>query len=128
MELAYTLATDPELEPTMEDVVVLLIPSVNPDGQQMVSEWYERTLGTPYEGGVNVPLIVALILVSMMGEDLRFGEGPLAPWVAFLLTALLCLAAPLGGLLFHGLVTHAVRTDPNRRFRAMASSLGGSCT
>ncbi|NIN72754.1 MAG: peptidase M14 [Gemmatimonadetes bacterium] len=51
MELAYTLATDPELAATLEDVVVLLIPSVNPDGQQMVSEWYERTLGTPYEGG-----------------------------------------------------------------------------
>jgi hypothetical protein len=51
MELAYTLATDPELATTMEDVVALLIPSVNPDGQQMVSDWYERTLGTPYEGG-----------------------------------------------------------------------------
>jgi hypothetical protein len=51
MELAYTLATDPDLAATMEDVVVLLIPSVNPDGQQMVSDWYERTLGTPYEGG-----------------------------------------------------------------------------
>jgi hypothetical protein len=50
MELAYTLATDPELAATLEDVVVLLIPSMNPDGQQMVSDWYERTLGSPYEG------------------------------------------------------------------------------
>ncbi|MGD2216755.1 MAG: M14 family metallopeptidase, partial [Gemmatimonadales bacterium] len=51
MELAYRLATDPEMAAAMEDVVVLLIPSMNPDGQQMVSDWYERTLGTPYEGG-----------------------------------------------------------------------------
>jgi hypothetical protein len=51
MELAYTLATDADLAATMKDVVVLLIPSMNPDGQQMVSDWYERTLGTPYEGG-----------------------------------------------------------------------------
>ncbi|UCC71764.1 MAG: peptidase M14 [Gemmatimonadota bacterium] len=51
MELAYTLASDPDLAATLEDVVVLLIPSANPDGQQMVSDWYERTLGTPYEGG-----------------------------------------------------------------------------
>ncbi|UCC84316.1 MAG: peptidase M14 [Gemmatimonadota bacterium] len=51
MELAYKLATDPNLSAMLEDVVVLLIPSVNPDGQQMVSDWYERTLGTPYEGG-----------------------------------------------------------------------------
>jgi len=51
MELAYRLATDTDLRATMADVVVLLIPSMNPDGQQMVSDWYERTLGTPYEGG-----------------------------------------------------------------------------
>jgi hypothetical protein len=50
MELAYTLATDAELGGLLEDVVVLLIPSVNPDGQQMVADWYERTVGTPYEG------------------------------------------------------------------------------
>jgi len=50
MELAYTLVSDPELAEALQDVVVLLIPSVNPDGQQMVVDWYRRTVGSPYEG------------------------------------------------------------------------------
>jgi hypothetical protein len=50
MELGYALITDPELLEALESVVVLLIPSVNPDGEQMVVGWYARTLGTPYEG------------------------------------------------------------------------------
>jgi hypothetical protein len=32
-------------------VVVLLVPSMNPDGQQMVVDWYKKGLGTPLEGG-----------------------------------------------------------------------------
>lgn len=50
MELAYTLATDPNLASTLEQIVVLLVPSINPDGQQLVVDWYGRTVGTPYEG------------------------------------------------------------------------------
>ena len=51
MELAWRLATNDTLQRQLRDVVVLLIPSANPDGQQMVAEWYRRTLGTPWEGG-----------------------------------------------------------------------------
>ncbi|MGH7712454.1 MAG: M14 family zinc carboxypeptidase, partial [Gemmatimonadaceae bacterium] len=51
MELAWRLATNDTLQRHLRDVVVLLIPSANPDGQQMVTEWYRRTLGTPFEGG-----------------------------------------------------------------------------
>jgi hypothetical protein len=50
MELAHGLITDPEMREALRDVVVVLVPSVNPDGQQMVVDWYNRTLGTPYEG------------------------------------------------------------------------------
>ncbi|UCF21101.1 MAG: peptidase M14 [Gemmatimonadota bacterium] len=50
MELAYSLAVEPELQALLQDVVVLLIPSVNPDGQQIVVDWYRETVGTPFEG------------------------------------------------------------------------------
>ncbi|MGH7664089.1 MAG: M14 family metallopeptidase [Gemmatimonadaceae bacterium] len=51
MELAWRLATNDTLQRALEDVVVLLIPSANPDGQLMVTEWYRDGLGTKYEGG-----------------------------------------------------------------------------
>ncbi|MDQ2768773.1 MAG: M14 family metallopeptidase, partial [Gemmatimonadota bacterium] len=51
MELAYRLATNDTLQAELENVVVILIPSVNPDGEEMVVEWYRSQLGTKWEGG-----------------------------------------------------------------------------
>jgi hypothetical protein len=51
MELAHRLVTIDTLRRALDDVVVLLIPSANPDGEQMVVEWYRRNLGTRWEGG-----------------------------------------------------------------------------
>ena len=51
MILAHRLATNDTLGRALENVVVLLIPSANPDGQQMVVDWYEQGVGTPFEGG-----------------------------------------------------------------------------
>ena len=53
MEWAYKLVTarDPETERRLKDVIVLLVPSLNPDGQIMITEWYRKYLGTKYEGG-----------------------------------------------------------------------------
>jgi hypothetical protein len=51
MGLAHELATSDE-EPwksAREECVVLLVPSLNPDGLDQVTEWYRRTVGTPYE-------------------------------------------------------------------------------
>ncbi len=52
MEWAHSLvtATDPETVHRLNDVILLLIPSLNPDGQIMETEWYRKNLGTPYEG------------------------------------------------------------------------------
>ena len=51
MTLAYRLATDPELTRLLDSVVVLMIPSMNPDGLDTVVSWYRRYKGTRYEGG-----------------------------------------------------------------------------
>src|SRR5258705_10233861 len=51
MTLAYRLATDPTLRRLLDSVVVLVIPSMNPDGLDTVVSWYRRYKGTRYEGG-----------------------------------------------------------------------------
>jgi hypothetical protein len=51
MTLAYRLATDPALTALLDSVVVLMIPSMNPDGLDTVVAWYRRYKGTRYEGG-----------------------------------------------------------------------------
>jgi hypothetical protein len=33
----------------LDNVILMLWPTINPDGQQMVSEWYMSNVGTPYE-------------------------------------------------------------------------------
>ncbi len=53
MEWAHALVTanDPETKRRLDNVVLLLVPSLNPDGQIMVTDWYRKNLGTKYEGG-----------------------------------------------------------------------------
>jgi zinc carboxypeptidase len=53
MEWAYALATadDAETKRRLSNVVLLLVPSLNPDGQIMVTDWYRKYVGTRYEGG-----------------------------------------------------------------------------
>ncbi|HKQ53485.1 MAG TPA: M14 family metallopeptidase [Pyrinomonadaceae bacterium] len=52
MQLAYDLAAgrDAATRDILRDTVLLLIPSPNPDGIDVVADWYRKTLGTPYEG------------------------------------------------------------------------------
>jgi hypothetical protein len=51
IQLAYNLvtATDPETASILDNVILLLWFSINPDGQNMVANWYRSNLGTPYE-------------------------------------------------------------------------------
>ncbi|HVO34335.1 MAG TPA: M14 family metallopeptidase [Gemmatimonadales bacterium] len=50
MELAWRLVTDSAEAALLKHVVVLLVPSANPDGIDIVTDWYRRTRGTPYDG------------------------------------------------------------------------------
>lgn len=54
MELAHKLVTGDtpfDAEKVFKDVIILLVPTSNPDGEQMVVDWYKKYLGTKYEGG-----------------------------------------------------------------------------
>ena len=57
-EFAYRLATGntPEIQSILNNVIIVLVPSLNPDGQQLVVDWYKKYLGTPYEGSNPVVL------------------------------------------------------------------------
>ncbi|HKV35505.1 MAG TPA: M14 family zinc carboxypeptidase [Pyrinomonadaceae bacterium] len=52
MLIAHRLASsnDPEIQNILANTIVLLVPSLNPDGVDIVKNWYDKTLGTPYEG------------------------------------------------------------------------------
>ena len=52
MLLAYKMATanDKATKEILDNTILLLIPSANPDGIDLVADWYRKTLGTKYEG------------------------------------------------------------------------------
>lgn len=50
MEFAYDLVTDASLGRSLEDVVVLLVPGMNPDGLDITRDWWLRTRQTAHEG------------------------------------------------------------------------------
>lgn len=52
MMLAYKLLSaknDPEVDAILDNVVLVLWPTLNPDGQDMVVHWYRQNVGTQYE-------------------------------------------------------------------------------
>lgn len=52
MEILYKFATEnsPEIKNILTNTIFILVPSVNPDGQIMVVNWYKKYKGTKYEG------------------------------------------------------------------------------
>ncbi len=43
-------AGDAETQKILDNTIILLVPSLNPDGVDIVKNWYDKTLGTPFEG------------------------------------------------------------------------------
>jgi hypothetical protein len=58
MQFVYKLLSEdtPEHREILNNVIFLLIPSLNPDGQDMVVKWYRKYVGTPFEGAEPVEL------------------------------------------------------------------------
>jgi len=52
MLIAHRLASSnkPEIQEILRNTIVLLVPSLNPDGVDIIKNWYDKTVGTPYEG------------------------------------------------------------------------------
>jgi hypothetical protein len=51
LELVHRLATDdsPQTRKILDHVILVLVPSLNPDGQIMVTDWFNRNVGTEFE-------------------------------------------------------------------------------
>jgi Zinc carboxypeptidase len=52
VEFAYRLLTEdkPRFRAILQNTIFILVPSLNPDGVDIVTRWYRHTLGTTYEG------------------------------------------------------------------------------
>lgn len=52
VEFAYKLLTQdtPRLRTILDNTILILVPSLNPDGMDLITKWYRGTLGTPFEG------------------------------------------------------------------------------
>jgi hypothetical protein len=50
VELVHRLATDdsPQVKKILDNVIFVLVPSLNPDGQIMVTDWFNKNVGTSY--------------------------------------------------------------------------------
>ncbi len=52
VQLAYDLVTkanEPKTKAILDNTILFLWPSINPDGQNIVVNWYRENVGTPYE-------------------------------------------------------------------------------
>ena len=57
LELVHRFATEDSryIRRILDNVILLLVPSLNPDGQILVTDWYNNNLGTPYESPASLP-------------------------------------------------------------------------
>lgn len=50
--IAHQLATskDKRISKILDNTIIIIVPSLNPDGVDIVKDWYDKTLGTEFEG------------------------------------------------------------------------------
>ena len=50
--IAHRLATsnEPDIKKILDETFIVMVPSLNPDGVDIVKNWYDKTLGTKFEG------------------------------------------------------------------------------
>jgi hypothetical protein len=66
IELVHRLATDdsPGVKKILDNTIFLLVPSQNPDGQIMVTDWYNKNVGTEF-----VPSPLPYLYQKYVGHD-----------------------------------------------------------
>ena len=49
---AHRLASsdEPDIKKILDETIIVMVPSLNPDGVDIVKNWYDKTLGTKFEG------------------------------------------------------------------------------
>ena len=59
VELVHRLATDnsPGVKKILDNVIFVLVPSLNPDGQIMVTDWFNKNLDTPFANS-QIPMAI----------------------------------------------------------------------
>ena len=52
VEFAHRILTEdkPKFRAILKNTIFILVPSLNPDGLDLVTQWYRKTVGTQYEG------------------------------------------------------------------------------
>ncbi len=50
--IAHRLASSnaPDIKKILKETIIVMVPSLNPDGVDIVKDWYDKTLGTKFEG------------------------------------------------------------------------------
>ncbi len=50
--IAHRLASsnEPEIKKILDQAIIVMVPSLNPDGVDIVKNWYDKTIGTKFEG------------------------------------------------------------------------------
>ncbi|MBI3950812.1 MAG: hypothetical protein HY314_10215 [Acidobacteria bacterium] len=81
--IAHRLASEntPEIQETLRQCIILMVPSLNPDGVDIVKQWYDRTLGTPYDVTAHtLPLLmgvpVTVVQERISGQFFQLTQPP----------------------------------------------------